>query len=41
MGGSETPPAADEVFGGGEAEEVEVGVNPLNAELAAIDALLA
>ncbi|NNG71917.1 DUF1612 and helix-turn-helix domain-containing protein [Rhizobium laguerreae] len=40
-GGSETSQAADEDFGGGEAEEVEDGVNTLDAEFAAIDALLA
>jgi hypothetical protein len=40
-GGSETAQAADEDFGGGEAEEVEDGVNTLDAEFAAIDALLA
>ena len=41
VGGSATALTADEVFGGGEAEEVEDGVNPLDAEFAAIDALLA
>ncbi|MBY3068296.1 DUF1612 and helix-turn-helix domain-containing protein [Rhizobium laguerreae] len=40
-GGSETAQAADEDFGGGEAEEVEDGVSTLDAEFAAIDALLA
>ncbi|MBX5154145.1 DUF1612 and helix-turn-helix domain-containing protein [Rhizobium lentis] len=40
-GGSETAQAADEDFGGGEAEEVEDGVNTLDAEFAAIDAVLA
>ncbi|WP_438270386.1 RHE_PE00001 family protein [Rhizobium mongolense] len=39
-GGTETAPAADEVVGGGEVDEVEDGVSPL-AEFAAIDAVLA
>ncbi|MBY5848032.1 DUF1612 domain-containing protein (plasmid) [Rhizobium ruizarguesonis] len=40
-GGSETAHATDEVVGGGEGDEVEVGLSPLDAEFAAIDALLA
>ncbi|EJN02518.1 Protein of unknown function (DUF1612) [Phyllobacterium sp. YR531] len=40
-GASEPAPGADELFGGGEVEEVEDGVNTLDTELAAIDALLA
>lgn len=38
---SEPAPGADELFGGREADEVENGVSPLDAEFAAIDALLA
>ena len=40
-GGSETAQAADEVVGGGEGDEVEDGASPLDAEFAAIDAVLA
>ncbi|MBY5344956.1 DUF1612 domain-containing protein [Rhizobium leguminosarum bv. viciae] len=40
-GGSETAHATDEVVGGGEGDEVEVGLSPLDAEFAAIDAVLA
>ncbi|MBZ3696019.1 RHE_PE00001 family protein [Phyllobacterium calauticae] len=40
-GASEPAPGADELFGEGEADEVENGVEPLDAEFAAIDALLA
>lgn len=40
-GASEPAPVEDEDFGGAEAEEVEDGVSPLDAEFAAIDALLA
>ncbi len=38
---SEPAPGADELFGGREADKVENGVSPLDAEFAAIDALLA
>ncbi|MBO0145073.1 DUF1612 and helix-turn-helix domain-containing protein [Agrobacterium sp. Ap1] len=38
---SETAPAVDEVAGGGERDEVEDGVGPLDAEFAAIDVVLA
>lgn len=40
-GGNETAPAADEVVGRGEGEVVEDDVSPLDAEFAAIDAVLA
>ncbi|AHK46603.1 putative 41.8 kDa protein (plasmid) [Ensifer adhaerens OV14] len=39
--GSETAPGADVLFGGGEGAELENSVSPLDAEFAAIDALLA
>jgi len=38
---SETAPAVDAVAGGGEGDEVEDGVGPLDAEFAAIDVVLA
>ncbi|MBY2989649.1 RHE_PE00001 family protein [Rhizobium leguminosarum] len=40
-GGSETAPATVEVVGGGEGDEVEDSGSPLDAEFAAIDAVLA